>query len=82
MTSKQIRLAYSYWVGLTVLLWYVPCNCYYLAVGLTLKLLQDIQLQLHIKYTETIQPGGPKAPSQNKNNNLYLSYITDRGKQS
>lgn len=44
-----------------------------------LKLLQDIQLQLRVKYTEIIQHGGHKIPYQTGNNNIYFSCITDGG---
>lgn len=47
-----------------------------------LKLLQDTQLQLHIKYTEIITLREHKIPYQSRNNNIYRSYITDGGKQS
>ena len=44
------------------------------------KLLQDVQLQLHIKYTEIIQCRGHKTLYQSRNS-IYLHHITVGGKK-
>lgn len=47
-----------------------------------LKLLQDTQLQPHIKYTEIIQCRGHEIPYQSRNDNIYLCYIPGAGGNS